>query len=203
MDRKNSELGLGNSSLKILHVVGARPNFVKAAAVFRALSQNSVVDQAILHTGQHYDVNMSDVFFDELDLPRPKVNLEVGSASHGAQTGAVMVALEKLMGEVRPSVVVTVGDVNSTLAAALVAAKAEIPQAHVEAGLRSGDPAMPEEINRLVTDAISDLLWTPSEDADENLRNEGVSNERIVRVGNIMIDSYELVRPAVEPPVSS
>lgn len=176
-------------------VVGARPNFVKMAPIVRALESGGRLHPWLVHTGQHYDNNMSAVFFDELELPRPKVNLEVGSASHGAQTGTVMVALEKLMSEVRPAVVVTVGDVNSTLAAALVAAKAGIPQAHVEAGLRSGDPTMPEEINRVVTDRLADLLFTHCEEADDNLLHEGVPRERIQFVGNVMIDSLVLLQP--------
>ncbi len=176
-------------------VVGARPNFVKMAPIVRALESAGRLEPWLVHTGQHYDANMSAVFFDELKLPQPKVNLEVGSASHGEQTGAVMVELEKLMGEVRPAVVVTVGDVNSTLAAALVAAKAGVPQAHVEAGLRSGDPTMPEEINRVVTDRLADLLFTHCEEAADNLLLEGVPRERIQFVGNVMIDSLVLLQP--------
>ena len=141
---------------------------------------------------------MSAAFFNDLGLPDPDYNLEVGSGTHAEQTAGVMIAYERLCREARPDWVVVVGDVNSTAACALVAKKLTLPLAHLEAGLRSRDRTMPEEINRLVTDAISDLLWTPSEDADENLRSEGVSSEKIVRVGNIMIDSYELVRPAIE-----
>jgi UDP-N-acetylglucosamine 2-epimerase (non-hydrolysing) len=151
-----------------------------------------------VHTGQHYDANMSDAFFADLALPNPDHNLEIGSGSHAEQTGAVMIAYERLCLRAPPDWVVVVGDVNSTLACSLVAKKLCLPLAHLEAGLRSRDRTMPEEINRLVTDAIADLLWTPSPDADENLRAEGVAPERIVRVGNIMIDSYELVRHRIE-----
>jgi UDP-N-acetylglucosamine 2-epimerase (non-hydrolysing) len=172
----------------ILTIVGARPNFMKAAPVHRAFEARGV-PHAIVHTGQHYDDAMSKVFFDDLAMPRPAVYLGVGSGSHAAQTAAVMVGLEKVFLEHRPRLVNVVGDVNSTLAASLVAAKLCIPVAHVEAGLRSRDRAMPEEINRLVTDAISDLLLTPSPDADENLRAEGQDPRRVVCVGNVMIDT--------------
>jgi UDP-N-acetylglucosamine 2-epimerase (non-hydrolysing) len=174
---------------KVLHVVGARPNFMKAAPVIRALSGRGGVEQRLIHTGQHYDEKMAHVFFEDLGLPRPDRDLEVGSGSQAEQTGAVMVGLEKVVAEERPDLVVVVGDVNSTLAASLVAAKADIPVAHVEAGLRSFDLSMPEEINRMVTDRLSALLFTPSRDADENLRREGVPPERIHFVGNVMIDT--------------
>lgn len=172
----------------ILHVTGARPNFPKAAPVIAALARSGV-SQKLVHTGQHYDDRMSEVFFRQLALPRPDVNLEVGSGSHASQTAAVMVALEELLLEVQPRIVVVYGDVNSTLAAALVAAKLHIPIAHVEAGLRSFDPSMPEEINRLVVDRLSDLLFATSPDAVVHLGNEGVHPERIHFVGNPMIDT--------------
>lgn len=172
---------------------------MKIAPVYHALEKEAEwATPVIVHTGQHYDYSMSAAFFNDLGLPEPNYNLEIGSGTHAEQTAGVMIAYERLCQEFRPDWVVVVGDVNSTAACALVAKKLVLPLAHLEAGLRSRDRTMPEEINRLVTDAISDLLWTPSEDADENLRNEGVSNERIVRVGNIMIDSYELARPAIE-----
>lgn len=176
--------------IKVINVVGARPNFMKVAPIVEAMKRR--VDQfapLLVHTGQHYDVNMSDTFFKDLDLPQPDVYLEVGSASHAAQTAAVMERFEPVVLEHRPDWVLVVGDVNSTLACALVCAKLGIKVAHVEAGLRSRDRTMPEEINRLLTDQISDLLFTPSEDADENLRAEGIPEERIRFVGNIMIDS--------------
>jgi len=172
----------------VLHVTGARPNFPKAAPVLAALADRGV-EQRLVHTGQHYDERMSEVFFRQLGLPEPDVNLGVGSGSHARQTGAVMTALEDLCQELAPALVVVYGDVNSTLAAALVAAKLRIPLAHVEAGLRSFDPAMPEEINRLVTDRLSDLLFATSPDAVAHLGNEGVPAERIHFVGNPMIDT--------------
>lgn len=187
-------------SPKTIHLIAAaRPNFMKIAPLYHALwKENRWARPVIVHTGQHYDYSMSAAFFADLRLPDPDYNLEIGSGTHAVQTAGVMVAYERLCGESRPDWVVVVGDVNSTAACALVAKKLALPLAHLEAGLRSRDRTMPEEINRLVTDAISDLLWTPSEDADENLRNEGASPERVVRVGNIMIDSYELVREKIE-----
>jgi UDP-N-acetylglucosamine 2-epimerase (non-hydrolysing) len=153
----------------ILHVVGARPNFMKASPVFHALSKETGVTQTLVHTGQHYDVSMSDVFFRELDIPEPDVNLRVGSSSHAQQTGEIMIRLEPVIIERKPDWVLVYGDVNSTAAAALVCAKLRVKVAHVEAGLRSFDRSMPEEINRLVTDQLADLLFTPSQDGNENL----------------------------------
>jgi UDP-N-acetylglucosamine 2-epimerase (non-hydrolysing) len=176
-------------------VVGARPNFVKIAPIVRALESEGRLEPWLVHTGQHYDKGMSDVFFNDLGLPPPRTNLGVGSASQAEQTGAVMVALETLVDSVQPAIIVTVGDVTSTLAAALVAAKACIPQAHVEAGLRSGDPTMPEEVNRVVTDRLADILFTHSEEANENLLREGTTPDRIQFVGNVMIDSLVRLRP--------
>ena len=152
----------------------------------------------IVHTGQHYDANMSDSFFVDLGLPAPDFNLEVGSGTHAQQTGAVMIAYEQIITDTPPAATIVVGDVNSTIACTLAAKKLCLPVAHLEAGLRSRDWGMPEEINRIVTDSISDILWTPSPDADDNLRNEGVAPERITRVGNVMMDSYELMRPRIE-----
>jgi UDP-N-acetylglucosamine 2-epimerase (non-hydrolysing) len=186
--------------VKTIHLIAAaRPNFMKIAPLYHALvASGEWVRPVIVHTGQHYDANMSDAFFADLGLPKPHHNLEIGSGSHAEQTGGVMIAYEKLCLREPPDWIVVVGDVNSTMACALVAKKLCLPLAHLEAGLRSRDRTMPEEINRLVTDAIADLLWTPSEDGDENLRAEGVPANRIVRVGNIMIDSYELVRDRIE-----
>jgi UDP-N-acetylglucosamine 2-epimerase (non-hydrolysing) len=185
---------------KRLHLIAAaRPNFMKIAPLYHALSKETDwAEPVIVHTGQHYDANMSEAFFVDLGLPAPHHNLGVGSGSHAEQTAGVMVGYERLCRQSPPDWVVVVGDVNSTAACSLVAKKLCLPLAHLEAGLRSGDRTMPEEINRLVTDAISDLLWTPSEDADENLRREGVAPEKIVRVGNIMIDAYELMRSRIE-----
>ncbi|MET7751496.1 UDP-N-acetylglucosamine 2-epimerase (non-hydrolyzing) [Micromonospora sp. NPDC005367] len=175
-------------SVQVLHVTGARPNFPKAAPVIRALDRRGV-EQRLVHTGQHYDERMSDVFFRQLDLPEPDVNLGVGSGSHAVQTAAIMTGLEALLLHERPRLLVVYGDVNSTLAGALVAAKLEIPFAHVEAGLRSFNRAMPEEINRLVTDRLADLLFATSPDAVAHLAAEGVSASRIHFVGNPMIDT--------------
>ena len=183
----------------VVHLIaGARPNFMKIAPLFHALGKESWCDPLIVHTGQHYDANMSGTFFRDLALPEPDYNLDVGSGSHAEQTAAVMTAYEKLALSKRPDWVVVVGDVNSTMAVAITAKKLCLPVAHLESGLRSFDRTMPEEINRLVTDSISDLLWTPSADADENLLREGIPGARIERVGNIMIDSLEMLRPQIE-----
>lgn len=172
----------------VVHITGARPNFPKAAPVIAALGEHPV-RQLLVHTGQHYDERMSEVFFRQLGLPEPDVNLGVGSGSHGAQTAAIMVGLEELFTAERPDLVVVYGDVNSTVAAALVASKMQIPLAHVEAGLRSFDRTMPEEVNRLVTDRLSDLLLVTSPDAIAHLGNEGVHPDAIHLVGNPMIDT--------------
>ena len=172
----------------VLHVTGARPNFPKAAPVLRALDRLAI-PQRLLHTGQHYGEQMFEVFFRQLGLPEPDINLGVGSASHAGQTAAIMTGLEEVLIDLRPALVVVYGDVNSTVAAALVAAKLQIPVAHVEAGLRSFDRGMPEEINRLVTDRLSDLLFATSPDAVAHLGNEGVRPDRIHLVGNPMIDT--------------
>ena len=175
--------------MKILHVVGARPNFMKLAPCHRALVAIGGMEQVVVHTGQHYDDAMSDAFFRDLEIPPPDINLEVGSASHAVQTARIMERFEPVVVEHRPGWVLVYGDVNSTAAAALVCSKLGIRLAHVEAGLRSGDRSMPEEINRLVTDRLADLLLTPSRDADENLRREGIDQDRIVFVGNVMVDT--------------
>jgi len=184
---------------KILLVAGARPNFMKIAPLYRELMKRAEFFETVLvHTGQHYDVNMSDVFFRDLEIPTPDVFLGVGSGSHAEQAAGVMVSFEKTCREQAPAMVVVVGDVNSTMACTITAVKLGIPVAHVEAGLRSRDRTMPEEINRLVTDSISDLLFTPSKDADENLLNEGCHPDKIYCVGNIMIDSLEFILPKVQ-----
>ncbi len=191
--------------MHILHVVGARPNFMKAAPVLRALGQcadvrqtpfrQTLFRQTLVHTGQHYDAGMSDVFFRQLEMPEPDVNLAVGSGSQAQQTAEVMLRFEPVVLERNPDWVVVYGDVNSTVAAALVCSKLRIPVAHVEAGLRSRDRTMPEEINRLITDQLSDLLFTPSADADENLCREGIATEKVHRVGNVMIDTLIRLLP--------
>jgi len=175
--------------MHILHVVGARPNFMKMAPVLRALGRRPAVKQTLVHTGQHYDANMSDVFFSQLQIPAPDVNLGVGSGSHARQTAEIMSRFEPVVLERTPDVVLVYGDVNSTVAAALVCAKLGVRVGHVEAGLRSFDWSMPEEINRVVTDRLADFLFTPSEDGDTNLEREGIPAEKIYRVGNVMIDS--------------
>ena len=179
-------------------IAAARPNFMKVAPLYHEMFGQDWCEPILVHTGQHYDVNMSDAFFTDLRLPEAHHHLGVGSGSHAEQTAGVMVAYEKLCQTERPDITVVFGDVNSTIACALVAKKLLIPVGHVEAGLRSRDWTMPEEVNRIVTDSISDALWTPSEDGNENLRAEGIAEERISHVGNIMIDSYELMRPSIE-----
>jgi len=179
-------------------IAAARPNFMKVAPLYHALRKTDWCDVQIVHTGQHYDANMSDVFFRDLGLPKPDFNLGVGSGSHAEQTGGVMIAYEKVCLENRPDWIIVVGDVNSTAACSMVGTKLWIPVVHLEAGLRSGDRSMPEEINRLVTDAIADVLWTPSSDASENLINEGIAPEKIDLIGNIMIDSFEMLRDKIE-----
>ncbi len=175
---------------KIFLIAAARPNFMKVAPLWRAMAQRpESLQPMLIHTGQHYDKNMSDVFFEDLGLPTPAVHLGVGGGSHAQQTAGVMVKFEELCLAEKPDLVIVVGDVNATMATSVTAAKLHIPVAHVEAGLRSRDMTMPEEINRLMTDAVADLLFTPSPDADENLRGEGVAETRIKLVGNIMIDS--------------
>jgi len=180
---------------KFLHVVGARPNFMKVAPVYRSLAALGA-EQVLVHTGQHYDVNMSDVFFRELEIPPPDINLQVGSGSHAQQTAEIMQRFEPVVLEQKPDCVVVYGDINSTVAAGIVCAKLLVPIAHVEAGLRSGDRTMPEEINRLLTDQIADLLFTPSIDGDENLAKEGIPASRIHFVGNVMIDTLVRMLPA-------
>lgn len=198
MRDKNKKMNIPQKLLKIHLIAAARPNFMKIAPLYHELKRRSWADAVIVHTGQHYDLNMSDSFFEDLMLPAPHLHLGVGSGTHAEQTGRVMIAYEQALVESRPDLVVVVGDVNSTVAATLAAVKLGIPTAHLEAGLRSYDRTMPEEINRIVTDAIVDLLWTPSPDGDENLKSEGKANGQIERVGNIMIDSLEMMRSKIE-----
>ncbi len=201
--------------MKIHLIAAARPNFMKIAPLYHALKKETWADPVIVHTGQHYDINMSDAFFKDLELPDPHIHLGIGSGSHAEQTGNVMIAYEKILIKEKPDLVVVVGDVNSTMACTIAASKVVYPLApdqtrsdgcavnrprvaHLEAGLRSRDRSMPEEINRLVTDVLVDYLWTPSPDALENLMGEGIPPEKIQNVGNIMIDSLEMMRPKIE-----
>ncbi|MGV8073281.1 MAG: non-hydrolyzing UDP-N-acetylglucosamine 2-epimerase [Syntrophobacteraceae bacterium] len=181
--------------MKIIHVVGARPNFMKVAPVMAALAECANVSQVLVHTGQHYDANMSRIFFEELGLPKPDVNLEVGSGSHAMQTAQIMMRFEEVVLAQKPDMVLVYGDVNSTVASAVVCSKLGVSIGHVEAGLRSFDRTMPEEINRLLTDQIADLLFTPSKDGDENLLREGIAPEKIHLVGNVMIDTLIRLLP--------
>jgi len=175
--------------VKAAIIVGARPNFMKAAPLIREFKRRRRFDWVLVHTGQHYDENMSRVFFEDLELPEPDIHLGVGSGSHAEQTARIMIAFESIVARERPDLVIVVGDVNSTLACSLVGAKALVPVAHVESGLRSFDLAMPEEINRMVTDVLSRFCFTTSPEAETNLLREGVKPDRIFFVGNIMIDS--------------
>jgi len=185
----------------VLCVVGARPNFMKMAPILRALAAHApALPARLVHTGQHYDAEMNGRLFDDLRLPGPDINLEVGSGSHAQQTAEVMRRFEPVLDEVRPRCVVVVGDVNSTLACSLVAVKKGVPVAHVEAGLRSGDRSMPEEINRLLTDQIAERLYTTERSAAANLEREGVAPERVRFVGNVMIDSLLFNRPQAREP---
>ncbi|NJP07783.1 MAG: UDP-N-acetylglucosamine 2-epimerase (non-hydrolyzing) [Chloroflexaceae bacterium] len=181
--------------MKIVHVVGARPNFMKAAPVIAALKPERQIQQVLVHTGQHYDQRMSSIFFTQLGLPPPDVNLGVGSASHTVQLAQTMLRLEPVLAEQFPDLVLVYGDVNSTLAAALVSSRLGLRVGHVEAGLRSFDRTMPEEINRLLTDQIADLLFTPSQDANQHLQREGIPAEKVFLVGNVMIDTLVRLLP--------
>lgn len=181
---------------KVLYVVGARPNFMKVAPIMREMAKYPRdFQQILIHTGQHYDDNMSRVFFEDLDLPRPDVNLEVGSGTHAWQTAQVMLRFEPVVMDFKPDWVIVVGDVNSTLAAALVCSKLDVKVAHVEAGLRSFDRTMPEEFNRVLTDQIADMLFTTEKSANENLQREGISPEKTHFVGNVMIDTLIRLLP--------
>ena len=178
-----------STKLKIINIVGARPNFMKIAPLIDEMKKHSEIDARLVHTGQHYDSSMSKLFFEDLELPRPNVYLGVGSANHGAQTGKIMVEFESVLLQEKPDLVVVVGDVNSTIACGLVAVKQGVKLAHVEAGLRSFDRTMPEEINRLLTDQISDFLFVTETSGEENLTREGVDRKKIHFVGNVMIDA--------------
>ena len=180
--------------MKVLNIVGARPNFMKIAPLMREMRKHSDITPLLVHTGQHYDVKMAGQFFEDLQIPLPNVSLNVGSGTHAVQTAEVMKRLEPIVEKEHPDVVLVVGDVNSTMAAALTSVKMHVPVAHVEAGLRSGDRSMPEEINRIVTDAISDFLFVTEESGKNNLLAEGVSEKKIFFVGNVMIDSLEASR---------
>jgi UDP-N-acetylglucosamine 2-epimerase (non-hydrolysing) len=180
---------MANNRLKIMSIVGARPNMMKVAPLLAELRRHDEIEPVLVHTGQHYDYSMSQVFFDQLGVAPPDYNLDVGSGPHYAQTAEIMRRFGDLVQQERPDMVLVAGDVNSTIACALVAAKERIPIAHVEAGLRSFDRSMPEEINRILTDVLSDLLFTTEESANQNLANEGVTSDKIFFVGNLMIDS--------------
>jgi len=182
---------------KIDLVCAARPNFMKIAPLYHALRTSGIARPRLIHTGQHYDPLMSDVFFQDFELPAPDIHLNVGSGTHAEQTAKVMMAYEKVAIENPPDAVIVAGDVNSSMAVAITAKKIGLFVAHLEAGLRSQDRRMPEELNRIVIDALADLLWTPSEDADENLLREGVAPEKIAFTGNIMIDAYCLVKDKI------
>src|SRR5215475_7952989 len=184
--------------LKILNIVGARPNLPKIAPLLREMQRHPEIEPVLVHTGQHYDEKLSDIFFRQMGIPEPHVNLEVGSGSHAAQTAEILKRIEPVLLERQPDVVVVVGDVNSTIAVSLTAVKLGIPVAHVEAGLRSFDRSMPEEINRVLTDAIADYLFVTEEDAVEHLLKEGRPRESIHFVGNVMIDSLRHFLPIAQ-----
>jgi UDP-N-acetylglucosamine 2-epimerase (non-hydrolysing) len=184
--------------MRLLHVVGARPNLMKLAPVYRALANLPKIEQVVVHTGQHYDFNMSDVLFRELEIGAPDMNLQVGSSSHAQQTAEIMMRFETVAMDYRPDLVLVYGDVNSTLATALVSTKLGMRVAHVEAGLRSFDRSMPEEINRLLTDQVADLLFTPSEEGNRNLEREGIARDKIHLVGNVMIDTLIHMLPIAQ-----
>lgn len=182
--------------MKIMHIVGARPNFMKISPIMREMARHREITQTLVHTGQHYDEKMSKIFFEELGLAKPDIDLEVGSGSHAQQTARIMSVFESVLLDFNPDLLLVVGDVNSTLACSLVASKLGIPIAHVEAGLRSFDRSMPEETNRLLTDVLSDLLFTTSPEAEENLCREGIAADKIFFVGNTMIDSLLRLKEA-------
>ena len=197
---------MSKTILKIHLIAAARPNFMKIAPLYHALNKEKWANPLVIHTGQHYDLNMSDVFFKDLKLPEPHNHLGIGGGSHADQTGKVMIAYEKVIMEEKPDLIIVVGDVNATMACTITAAKINFNNkkcnrpliAHMEAGLRSFDRSMPEEINRIVTDALADILWTPSPDGDENLAKEGIVAEKVERVGNIMLDSFEMLREIID-----
>ena len=189
--------------MKIVSIVGARPNFMKIAPFIRAISEHNKnntnkIHHTLVHTGQHYDIRMSQKFFDELNIPSADIHLGIGSGTHAEQVGKTMIEFEKVLSNIKPDVVVVVGDVNAILAGSVTAKKEQITLAHIEAGLRSFDMSMPEEINRIVADRLSDLLFTPDKIANQHLLNEGVKPEKIHFVGNIMIDTLEHERSTAE-----
>lgn len=187
--------------MKITTIIGARPQFVKAAVVSRAFREHRPdVQETIIHTGQHYDANMSDVFFDELDIPRPNHHLGIGGGTHGQNTGRMLEAIETVLLNDKPDWVLVYGDTDSTLAGALAAAKLHIPVAHVEAGLRSFNRTMPEELNRILTDHVSSLLFTPTDTATRNLANEGITGEKVQQVGDVMYDAALYYRNKAQRP---
>jgi UDP-N-acetylglucosamine 2-epimerase (non-hydrolysing) len=186
--------------MKVLHVVGARPNFIKAAPVIEALKPYGGIDQVLVHTGQHFDEKMSAIFFTQLNMPQPNYFLGVHGGSHGSMIGRILLALEEVLEAEHPARLIVYGDVNSTLAGALAAAKRDIPVSHVEAGLRSNDRTMPEELNRILTDQIADQLFVPSLDAEKNLHAEGIRDRDIQFVGNVMIDSLVHCLPHARKP---
>ena len=192
-------VAIGRRMVHPIHVVvGARPNQMKAAPLLRALREHPDFEPVLVDTGQHYDHEMAGIFMQEFGMGHPDHALEVGSGSHGAQTGKILERYEQLLLEKRPSATIVIGDINSTVACALAAAKLGIPVVHLEAGLRSHDRTMPEELNRIVTDSLADLLWTPSPDGDEHLLKSGIEGSKITRVGNIMIDTLVAMKPKVE-----
>lgn len=189
---------------KVIHLVGgARPNFMKIAPLYHELKERGRHEVRLIHTGQHYDQKMSGNFFEDFNLPNPDINLDVGSGTHADQTGKIMISYEKILLSENPDLVIVVGDTNSTMAACIAAKKINISVAHLESGLRSFDRSMPEEINRIIVDSISDILWAPSHDAVVNLDNEGIKPDRIKEVGNIMIDAYVMMEEAIlkQPPL--
>jgi UDP-N-acetylglucosamine 2-epimerase (non-hydrolysing) len=191
-------MGITTGKIKVINVVGARPNFVKISPIMAAYSQYSTIEPILVHTGQHYDWKMSDSFFCLLDIPKPDINLEVGSASHAVQTAEIIKAFEPVILEHKPDAILVVGDVNSTVACSLVAAKLGVKIIHVEAGLRSFDRTMPEEINRVLTDAVSDMLFCTEQSGVDNLIKEGVAENKIFLVGNVMIDSLIKSKPKAD-----
>lgn len=186
--------------MKIVTIIGARPQFIKAAVVSRAFREHSNAREIIIHTGQHYDANMSDVFFDELDIPKPDYNLGIGGGTHGQNTGRMLEAIEAVLLKVKPDWVLVYGDTDSTLAGALAAAKLHIPVAHVEAGLRSFNRVMPEEVNRVLTDHVSSLLFTPTITATQHLANEGITGDKVQQVGDVMYDAAMYYRRKEQRP---
>jgi UDP-GlcNAc3NAcA epimerase len=188
--------------MKICTIIGARPQFIKASVVSRAIKENGRISEILIHTGQHFDANMSDIFFEELDIKKPNFNLKIGGGTHGQNTGRMLEAIESVLMDEKPDCVLVYGDTDSTLAGALAAVKMHIPIAHVEAGLRSFNRMMPEELNRLLTDHASDFLFTPTITAVENLRNEGIAEQKILQVGDVMFDATLHYKTSAKKPAS-